>query len=57
VRRAVASARIASLPSRLNQRRARVMPVYSISRVFGPGTTIAQVADYLRTNARPRDDG
>jgi methylmalonyl-CoA mutase C-terminal domain/subunit len=28
-----------------------------ISRVFGPGTTIAQVADYLRTNARPRDDG
>lgn len=28
-----------------------------ISRVFGPGTTIAEVADYLRTNARPRDEG
>ncbi len=27
------------------------------SRVFGPGTTIGEVADYLRTNARPRDDG
>ena len=24
-------------------------------RVFGPGTTIAEVADYLRANARPRD--
>jgi methylmalonyl-CoA mutase C-terminal domain/subunit len=28
-----------------------------IARVFGPGTTIAEVAEYLRTNARPRDDG
>ena len=28
-----------------------------IARVFGPGTTIGEVADYLRTNARPRDDG
>jgi methylmalonyl-CoA mutase C-terminal domain/subunit len=28
-----------------------------VSRVFGPGTTIGEVADYLRTNARPRDDG
>jgi methylmalonyl-CoA mutase C-terminal domain/subunit len=26
-----------------------------ISRVFGPGTTIAEVAEYLRANARPRD--
>ncbi len=26
-----------------------------VARVFGPGTTIAEVADYLRTNARPRD--
>jgi methylmalonyl-CoA mutase, C-terminal domain len=26
-----------------------------VSRVFGPGTTIAEVADYLRANARPRD--
>ena len=26
-----------------------------VSRVFGPGTTISEVADYLRTNARPRD--
>ena len=26
-----------------------------ISRVFGPGTTIGEVAEYLRTNARPRD--
>jgi methylmalonyl-CoA mutase C-terminal domain/subunit len=26
-----------------------------VSRIFGPGTTIAEVADYLRTNARPRD--
>jgi methylmalonyl-CoA mutase, C-terminal domain len=26
-----------------------------VDRVFGPGTTIAEVADYLRTNARPRD--
>ena len=28
-----------------------------IARVFGPGTTIAEVAEYLRTNARPRDEG
>ena len=26
-----------------------------VSAVFGPGTTIASVADYLRANARPRD--
>jgi methylmalonyl-CoA mutase C-terminal domain/subunit len=26
-----------------------------VDRVFGPGTTIAEVADYLRTTARPRD--
>lgn len=26
-----------------------------VSAVFGPGTTIGQVADYLRANARPRD--
>jgi methylmalonyl-CoA mutase C-terminal domain/subunit len=26
-----------------------------IAEVFGPGTTIAEVAEYLRTNARPRD--
>jgi len=25
-----------------------------VDRVFGPGTTIAEVADYLRANARPR---
>ncbi len=25
-----------------------------VAAVFGPGTTIAQVAEYLRTNARPR---
>ena len=26
-----------------------------VAEVFGPGTTIAQVAEYLRANARPRD--
>ena len=26
-----------------------------VSAVFGPGTTIASVAEFLRTNARPRD--
>lgn len=26
-----------------------------VSAVFGPGTTIAQVADFLRANSRPRD--
>jgi methylmalonyl-CoA mutase, C-terminal domain len=26
-----------------------------VAEVFGPGTTIAEVAAYLRTNARPRD--
>jgi len=26
-----------------------------VAAVFGPGTTIAAVADYLRANARPRD--
>ncbi|HEY0442996.1 MAG TPA: cobalamin B12-binding domain-containing protein [Candidatus Limnocylindrales bacterium] len=28
-----------------------------IAAVFGPGTTIAEVAEYLRANARPRDAG
>jgi methylmalonyl-CoA mutase C-terminal domain/subunit len=28
-----------------------------VSRVFGPGTTIAEVAQFLRANARPRDEG
>jgi methylmalonyl-CoA mutase C-terminal domain/subunit len=28
-----------------------------VAAVFGPGTTIAEVADYLRANARPRDTG
>ena len=27
-----------------------------ISRIFGPGTTIPQVAEYFRTNARRRDN-
>ena len=26
-----------------------------VARVFGPGTTIAEVAEFLRANARPRD--
>jgi methylmalonyl-CoA mutase C-terminal domain/subunit len=26
-----------------------------VAAVFGPGTTIASVAEYLRANARPRD--
>jgi methylmalonyl-CoA mutase C-terminal domain/subunit len=26
-----------------------------VAAVFGPGTTIAQVADYLRANARSRE--
>jgi methylmalonyl-CoA mutase C-terminal domain/subunit len=26
-----------------------------VARVFGPGTTIAEVAEFLRTNARPRE--
>ena len=26
-----------------------------VAEVFGPGTTIAQVATFLRANARPRD--
>src|SRR3954470_10413714 len=26
-----------------------------VAKVFGPGTTIGEVAAYLRTNARPRD--
>jgi methylmalonyl-CoA mutase C-terminal domain/subunit len=26
-----------------------------VSAAFGPGTTIASVAEYLRANARPRD--
>ena len=26
-----------------------------VSAVFGPGTTIAQVADFLRANVRPRE--
>jgi methylmalonyl-CoA mutase C-terminal domain/subunit len=28
-----------------------------VAAVFGPGTTIASVADFLRSNARPRDQG
>ena len=28
-----------------------------VSPVFGPGTTIAEVAEFLRANARPRDEG
>ncbi len=26
-----------------------------VAAVFGPGTTIAAVAEFLRANARPRD--
>jgi methylmalonyl-CoA mutase, C-terminal domain len=26
-----------------------------VAQIFGPGTTIAQVADYLRANVRPRE--
>ena len=26
-----------------------------VAAVFGPGTTIAAVADYLRANVKPRD--
>jgi methylmalonyl-CoA mutase C-terminal domain/subunit len=26
-----------------------------VAAVFGPGTTIAEVADFLRANVRPRD--
>ena len=26
-----------------------------VAATFGPGTTIAEVADYIRANARPRD--
>jgi methylmalonyl-CoA mutase C-terminal domain/subunit len=26
-----------------------------VAETFGPGTTIAEVADYIRANARPRD--
>ena len=26
-----------------------------VAQVFGPGTTIGEVAEYLRANARPRD--
>jgi methylmalonyl-CoA mutase C-terminal domain/subunit len=26
-----------------------------VAEIFGPGTTIVQVAEYLRANARPRD--
>jgi methylmalonyl-CoA mutase C-terminal domain/subunit len=26
-----------------------------VARVFGPGTTIGEVAEFLRANARPRD--
>lgn len=28
-----------------------------VDRVFGPGTTIRQVADYIRENARPHESG
>jgi methylmalonyl-CoA mutase C-terminal domain/subunit len=27
-----------------------------VAQVFGPGTTIGEVAEYLRANARPRDE-
>jgi methylmalonyl-CoA mutase C-terminal domain/subunit len=27
-----------------------------VAKVFGPGTTIGEVAEYLRANARPRDE-
>ena len=26
-----------------------------VAKVFGPGTTIGEVAEFLRANARPRD--
>jgi methylmalonyl-CoA mutase cobalamin-binding subunit len=26
-----------------------------VAEIFGPGTTIAQVAEFLRANAHPRD--
>jgi len=26
-----------------------------VAEIFGPGTTITQVADFLRANARPRE--
>jgi methylmalonyl-CoA mutase C-terminal domain/subunit len=28
-----------------------------VARIFGPGTTIAEVAEFLRANARSRDEG
>ena len=33
----------------------RALAEAGVDRVFGPGTTIAEVAEYLRANARPRD--
>ena len=32
----------------------RALREAGVAAVFGPGTTIAEVADYLRANARPR---
>ena len=32
-----------------------VLQAAGVAAVFGPGTSIAQVADYLRANVRPRD--
>ena len=32
-----------------------VLQEAGVSAVFGPGTSIGQVADYLRANVRPRD--
>ncbi len=28
-----------------------------VDRIFGPGTTIREVADYIREHVRPREDG
>jgi methylmalonyl-CoA mutase C-terminal domain/subunit len=32
-----------------------VLQAAGVAAVFGPGTSIGQVADYLRANVRPRD--
>lgn len=34
---------------------AAVLREAGVARIFGPGTTIAEVGDFLRANARPRD--
>ena len=33
----------------------KALQAAGVSASFGPGTTIAEVAEYLRANARPRD--